>query len=603
MTATHPNPSAPKLASIVIGGGLNNCTSSSGRDGGRWGTADWDTILREDPAFDGLLPGSVQFERDVPVPAWRYRLSADVLDRLLATPAPLLGDGMRKVVAHWRANGVDDGELTFSDLQSRVLAAHRMIDLTPAMSAADWAVLRSVAVTTPPVADRPRELRSVRFLSDRHSQAVYRTVVDAARATSGRDRPRVGVFTAASEDPFADADIHVSALRSAGADSVYVPLNGGWRMAMELGLTDWLDTCYEWYTNRGSEGTHAHSVLRFPDHAHWQRLLAEDNGAPMLALLASLDGVFFAGGDQARHLEALGTAVVGEQGYTAGPEWRLICQRHAQGNLVVAGTSAGNHIQGGGLWQGRPVPMIGGGDSCPALSKGFMPASGATQEAPGTPTLYPHGGLGTFPYGVLDSHFSQRCREGRLVSACLYSHVRYGFGVDENTALLVDQSDAAGQVRMRVMGEHGVWVVDVQACQSTVTPDGGMQASGVCVHHLLAGDELLIDHRGDLHVTLKGVPDATAVDASLTVDGWQAIQAYDSGRFSALAQHLCRVGAAAASGTTAGGNDGRTPSATPPWGMRLRRRPDTRVTWQGGRAAYARLALDVWPLQPVTLAP
>ncbi|MFY7904695.1 MAG: cyanophycinase [Burkholderiaceae bacterium] len=323
----------------------------------------------------------------------------------------------------------------------------------------------------------------------------------------------------------------------------------------------------------------------------------------MLALLASLDGVFFAGGDQARHLEALGTAVSGAQGYTVGPEWRLICQRHAQGSLVVAGTSAGNHIQGGGLWHGRPVPMIGGGDSCPALGKGFMPASGATQEAPGTPTLYLHGGLGTFPYGVLDSHFSQRCREGRLVSACLYSLVRYGFGVDENTALLVEQPDAAGQVRMRVMGEHGVWVVDVQACQSTVLPDGGLQASGVCVHHLLAGDEVLIDQRGELHVTLAGVPDATAVDASLVVDGWQAIQAYDSGRFAALAQHLCRVGAGAASGSTAGGDDGRCEAAPPPWGMRLRRRPDTRVAWQGGRAAYTRLALDVWPLQPVTLAP
>ena len=602
MTATHPNPSAPKLASIVIGGGLNNCTSSSGRDGGRWGTADWDTILLEDPAFEGLLPGSVQFDRDVPVPDWRYRLSAEVLDRLLATPAPLLGESMRKVVAHWCATGVDDVELSFPDLQVCVHVACQAVDALPAMSAADWAVLRSVAVTTPPGADRPRELRSVRFLSDSHSQAVYRAVVDAARATSGRERPRVGVLTSASEDPFADADIHVSALRSAGADSVYVPLDGGWRKAMELGRTDWLDTCYEWYANRGSEGTHAHSVLRFPDHAHWQRQLAADNGAPMLALLASLDGVFFAGGDQARHLEALGTAVVGEQGYTAGPEWRLICQRHAQGNLVVAGTSAGNHIQGGGLWQGRPVPMIGGGDSCPALARGFMPASGASQEAPGTPTLYPHGGLRTFPYGVLDSHFSQRCREGRLVSACLYSHARYGFGVDENTALLVEQPHAAGLVRMRVMGEHGVWVVDVQACQSTVTPDGGLQASGVCVHHLLAGDELVIDHRGDLHVTLTGVPDATAVDASLTVDGWQAIQAYDSGRFAALAQHLCRVGAAAASGTTAGGNDGRTQPATPPWVMRLRRRPDTRVAWQGGRAAYASLELDVWPLQPVTLA-
>jgi hypothetical protein len=246
--------------------------------------------------------------------------------------------------------------------------------------------------------------------------------------------------------------------------------------------------------------------------------------------------------------------------------------------------------------------MIAGGDSYPALQKGFRQAMGARQEAPGAPTLYAHGGLGTFPYGLLDSHFSQRCREGRLLSACIHSCVHYGFGVDENTALLVCQPDALGQVAMQVMGEHGVWVVDVRGCTGVTATDVGFQVSGVRTHYLLEGDSLVLDAQGDLHVQLNGDTSAPPVDEALVIDGWTAVQAYGSGHFAALCQRMCETGAAVAQGTTQGSEDGRSDQDQPPWLFELSRQPDTRCALSGGRSSYTNLYLSLRPAAAVTLA-
>jgi hypothetical protein len=337
MSATDTSPSTPRVVSIVVGGGLNNCTSSDGWAGGKWASANWATILREDPAFQGMDAQAVQFERRSPLPDWRYRMSVPALARLLAAPAPLLGDAVRRVITCLHNEWEDEAELSFPALQRRVESVRQAVCPAGVLSASDWAVLRSVLVVTPAVSSRQKELRSVAFLSDPHARQIYRAVVAAASQAGQSDRPRIGVLTSASEDPFADADIHVSALRSAGADSVYIPLNGGWRQAMDAGCPDWLDPFYEWYAHRGSEATHVHSVLRYPDHAAWQRTLAEGHGAPMLALLASLDGLFLAGGDQARHLEALASRVPDTAEYEPSPELRLIRQRHAGGGWSLQG--------------------------------------------------------------------------------------------------------------------------------------------------------------------------------------------------------------------------------------------------------------------------
>ncbi len=65
---------------------------------------------------------------------------------------------------------------------------------------------------------------------------------------------------------------------------------------------------------------------------------------------------------------------------------------------------------------------------------------------------------------MVDQHFIKRGRLGRLVVAMARAGVRRGFGIDENTALLVEGASA------RVCGEYGVMLIDMRPGQrSTAT--------------------------------------------------------------------------------------------------------------------------------------
>ena len=118
---------------------------------------------------------------------------------------------------------------------------------------------------------------------------------------------------------------------------------------------------------------------------------------------------------------------------------RAIRAAQAAGGLV-AGSSAGAAMMS--------QPMILGGTSLESVVHGVT----ADPEQPG---LLLGDGLGFFPFGLLDQHFIKRGRLGRLVVAMAAAGVRRGFGIDENTALLVE-GDAG-----RVCGEYGVMVVDI----------------------------------------------------------------------------------------------------------------------------------------------
>ena len=71
-------------------------------------------------------------------------------------------------------------------------------------------------------------------------------------------------------------------------------------------------------------------------------------------------------------------------------------------------------------------------------------------------------GLGFFTGGIVDQHFSQfRGRLGRLSRALIYEHIRFGFGIDENTAMSVSSD---GQIE--VVGIGDVTIVDAAEARS-----------------------------------------------------------------------------------------------------------------------------------------
>ena len=154
----------------------------------------------------------------------------------------------------------------------------------------------------------------------------------------------------------------------------------------------------------------------------------------LVALLERYGSFYFTGGDQALIVQAL------VQDGQATPALGAIRRAWAAGGLV-SGSSAGAAIMSD--------PMITSGGSIEALA---YPSA----EAPHETRLSVGPGLGFFPLGLVDQHFLQRGRLGRLVAAMHATGWRHGFGIDENTAMVIE-----GGV-LRVLGETGLIHVDAR---------------------------------------------------------------------------------------------------------------------------------------------
>jgi cyanophycinase len=148
----------------------------------------------------------------------------------------------------------------------------------------------------------------------------------------------------------------------------------------------------------------------------------EDASNPnALEAIAQATGVFFTGGNQARITECLKDTELDA----------MLHQRFAQG-VVIAGTSAGAAMM--------PDMMIVEGDG---------------ETNPRVEVVKMDRGMGFLPAVVIDQHFAQRGRLGRLLSALAQQPVALGFGIDENTAIAVKGSE------FEVIGAGAITIVDV----------------------------------------------------------------------------------------------------------------------------------------------
>ncbi|MDO8286361.1 MAG: hypothetical protein Q7T69_15230 [Rhodoferax sp.] len=592
--SAHANP-ARLLSNLVIGGAERRCSSFSGAGQSRDCTADWDTILAQDPAFIGLTRNDINFEADYPAPTFRYALTTASLDALRQMPAALFDASRKAIVLSQLARVLQESGAQQGlawDAVDRMLQNPTQSPLTQ-MTLAEGALLRSALVERGPRPTRKVQARSIRFSSNRASVAISTEFVAAARAVNGGKTPLIGVVTAsAAPHPFVDRDINVFALQSAGAEVVYLPLEGGFRQALDANDCGNLRYYYDSYSNTNPQQVIYHADLVFPDLAQQQLAFCANHGQLLNVTLNQLSGIYFSGGNQARHLESLvGKDAAGN--YTLpSAQFTILQQRHAQGKLVVAGTSAGNHIQGGGLWRGKPVPMIGGGDSYDVLRSGFKLGRGPAGDAPElgqseqtttyAPALYPHGGLGVFRFGVLDSHFSKRAREARLVRATHEGAMDYGFGVDENTALLVSQEDAEGTTHFSVLGAGGVFIADIRAATAATDPHRGFSIVGVRTHYLLPGDRASITSAGDLVINLStSVPLLPPSDTRPLVTQDRVLD-YGASNFLNLATTMAHTGALRGLGSTQNSTDPRSRQTEPYYSATLSR--DSRTEFRGATA-------------------
>lgn len=191
--------------------------------------------------------------------------------------------------------------------------------------------------------------------------------------------------------------------------------------------------------------------------------------AARLKVLDAAQVVFFTGGDQVRITAQLGGAPMCDR-------IRAVYERGG----TLAGTSAGTSCMS------ETMLVAGGGEQSHKVGNGL-------QMAPG---------LGFLTNVIIDQHFAERGRIGRLLGAVAQNPRILGIGIDEDTAILVEDG------RFAVFGAGAVYVIDaISESYTNVSErdvEKAMSIFDVRLHIMSEGDSF------DLATRRPSRPDAKA---------------------------------------------------------------------------------------------
>ena len=188
------------------------------------------------------------------------------------------------------------------------------------------------------------------------------------------------------------------------------------------------------------------------------------------ARLGVLDGataVFFTGGNQLKLTSQLGDT----------PIYQRVRALY-EGGGCIAGTSAGASVVT------ETMLVTGNSAASPQVDDALRMAAG----------------FGFLPGVIVDQHFAERGRVGRLIGAVAQNPRILGVGIDENTAVVCERGRT-----LTVLGSGGVYVVDGRdVTRSNVVEDARDRTLSVFdlrVHLLNTGDTFdLADRRPACHL-------------------------------------------------------------------------------------------------------
>ncbi|HVM30925.1 MAG TPA: cyanophycinase [Candidatus Limnocylindrales bacterium] len=186
---------------------------------------------------------------------------------------------------------------------------------------------------------------------------------------------------------------------------------------------------------------------------------AQANDPEAARIIHRASGVFMTGGNQLRLSTTIGGTAVA----------KAILSRHDDGS-VVAGTSAG----------------------ASAMST-HMVAFGASGATPKQRMFQMSAGLGLLPGVIVDQHFEQRNRMGRLLAIISQSPQLLGIGIDEDTAGVVGPD-----LVMEVIGKRSVTIIDGAHSETDawqVKAYRPLMISNVVLHSLPAGYRFHLKNR------------------------------------------------------------------------------------------------------------
>jgi cyanophycinase len=180
-----------------------------------------------------------------------------------------------------------------------------------------------------------------------------------------------------------------------------------------------------------------------------ERSQADDPEAA--ATLSDATGIFLTGGNQSRLTQVVAGTRLGD----------ALANAHDRG-AIVAGTSAG----------------------ASALAA-HMVAYGNPGTTPKNRMVHLSAGLGLLPDLVIDQHFEQRGRIGRLLALVAQSPSLLGIGIDEDTCAVVHPDRS-----LEVLGKGAVTIVDGRHVKTDAYRGKGykpLMVSGAVLHSLPSG--------------------------------------------------------------------------------------------------------------------
>lgn len=243
--------------------------------------------------------------------------------------------------------------------------------------------------------------------------AVYNKIVTMA---GGRGVAKIGIITAASIPPSQDPDAGTSNASNSEANAAY-------------------------YANLFKTTYGAADAQFIPIDLD---KIANNSSQTVVNQINSMTGFFIGGGDQSRLVQCFQKADRTDSPALAALRSKLL------GGTVVAGSSAGTAIT-------AKIPMITGGESYNALKYGsYTTVSGDDLSYDAK------GGFGFFHEGLIDTHFSERGRQGRIIRLAADTGKTMAYGVDENTALVVTNTGETNS-KMEVIGQNGAFIFDLSS--------------------------------------------------------------------------------------------------------------------------------------------
>jgi cyanophycinase len=186
------------------------------------------------------------------------------------------------------------------------------------------------------------------------------------------------------------------------------------------------------------------------------------------------DALFFTGGDQLNVTSLLGGT----------PLHDLIHERITD-EFIIAGTSAGAAMMS------NSMVVSGRNDTAPQV--------GGVEIAPG---------MDLVTETIIDTHFTQRGRHGRLMTAIAHYPQDLGIGIDEQTAIVIQGSE------FKVLGKGVVTIFDGSKMKHSNLPYRHdkelLGLFDVCVHVLPSQYKFDLKKRKPISPTLKSLASATS---------------------------------------------------------------------------------------------